>query len=44
MQFVGQHVPWNFTIGAETLVLQVLQFQKIGACHEFPCQAGISYY
>jgi hypothetical protein len=27
---------WKFTGGAESLDLQVLQFQKVGVCSKFP--------
>jgi hypothetical protein len=28
--------PWKFTSGAESLVLQALQFQKVDICRKFP--------
>jgi hypothetical protein len=30
MQFAGWYVPWKVASGEENLVLQALQFQKIG--------------
>jgi len=41
---MDQCAPWKVTNGAVILVLQVLQFQKIGICHKLPGGAGISHY
>jgi hypothetical protein len=30
--------------GAENLILQVLQFQKMDFCHKFPGRASLSHY
>jgi hypothetical protein len=44
MQIADQCAPWKIASGAENLVLQVLQFQKVGVCRKFPGWAGISHY
>jgi hypothetical protein len=35
MQFADWRVPWKIANGAENRVLQALQFQQMGICHEF---------
>jgi len=44
MQLADWCVPWIVTNDVENLVLQALQFQKIGFCCELPGWAGISHY
>jgi hypothetical protein len=36
MQIMDRCAPWKLDNGAENLVLQALQFQKIGVCRKFP--------
>jgi hypothetical protein len=44
VQLMDWCAPWKFTSGVENLVLQALQFQKVGICRKFPCGASISHY
>jgi len=44
MQFAGRFAPWKVTNGAENLVLQALQFRKIGFCSKLPGGADIGQY
>jgi hypothetical protein len=44
VQLADQCALWKFTNGAENLVLQELQFQKVDICSKFPGAASISYY
>jgi hypothetical protein len=41
MLIANWHVPWKIASHEENLILQVLQFQKIGVCHKFLFGAGI---
>jgi hypothetical protein len=44
MQLVDRCALWKFTNDAENLVLQALQFKKVGICSKFPSEASISHY
>jgi hypothetical protein len=44
MKFVDWYAPWKVASGAENLVLQALQFQKVGICRKFPSGGSISHY
>jgi hypothetical protein len=44
VQLADWCAPWKFTSGAENLVLQVLQFQKVDVCRKFPGRASGSHY
>jgi hypothetical protein len=44
VQLVDRCEPCKFTNDVENLVLQALQFQKVGICNKFPGEANISYY
>jgi hypothetical protein len=44
IQFAGWCALWKVTSGVETIVLQALQFLKVGVCCELPGRKGISYY
>jgi hypothetical protein len=44
VQLMDQYATSEFTSDAENLVLQALQFQKVGICSKFPGEASISHY
>jgi hypothetical protein len=44
MQFSDWCAPWKVANRAESLVLQVLQFQQVGICRKFPGGGSISHY
>ena len=44
MQIADRWAIWKAASSAENLVLQALQFRKVGECHKFPGGAGVSHY
>jgi hypothetical protein len=44
MQFSDWCEPWKIANGAESLVLQALQFQQMGICRKFAGGRSISHY
>jgi hypothetical protein len=44
MQISDLWAIWKAAISAENLVLQALQFGKVGECRKFPGGASISHY
>ena len=44
MQIADRWAIWKAASSAENLVLQALQFRKVGECRKFPGGAGVSHY
>jgi hypothetical protein len=44
VQTADRCATWKISNDAGNLVLQALQFQEVGVCHEFPAGASIGHY
>ena len=44
MQMADRWAIWKAVSRAESLVLQALQFRKVGECRKFPGGTGVSHY